>query len=238
MTNVSFKPKDINSLLFFVLLLFLFWQLKRGWDKSAQAVVSQNAGTDLTSQQAIQLRQAMNPSGSGFLIGDGTDEDSIMATAATITDYKAVYQAYKTLYGSDLTADLTGELSREELAQFWAVVNGNVAKPATTGTTATTGTSTGTSTAKPAPSTTLAGKTVTAITTANIRIDKSPYGVETNAFGQNKQATKGMVLGKYVSEKMIPDVPNKGNRNTFVRYSEGTYITSYHWIVKTAVSIK
>ncbi|GAB4043124.1 hypothetical protein [Spirosoma litoris] len=235
MQEQSFKSQiDVNKVLFWVLLLYLVWQLKRGWDKSKAQVYSENAGSDLSIQQAIQLRQAMNPSGTGlFMAGDGTDEEALFATARAITNYQAVSQAYRALYSADLTSDLTNELSQEELTQFWAITNGN--KTATT----TGGTTTGTTT-KPATTTTTT-KTVTATTTANIRIDKAPYGVESDWLGNNVQSKAGQVLGKYVSEKVIPDVPNKGNRNIFVRYSETSlagYITSYHWIVKSAVSIK
>ena len=233
----QFKPEiDYNKILFWVLLLYLVWQIKRGWDKSKTQVYSENAGSDLSTQQAIQLRQAMNPSGSGWLMDfDGTDFATITTIAGQISSFADVSQAYRALYDADLTADLTGELDRDQLTQFWALINGS--KPATT----TTG---GTTTSKPATTTSTAasaGKTVTATTTANIRIDKAPYGVESDYLGRNKQATKGQVLGKYVSEKILPDVPNKGNRNTFVRYAEtslGGLVTSYYWIVKTAVSIK
>ncbi|MBN8823883.1 MULTISPECIES: hypothetical protein [unclassified Spirosoma] len=239
METNSFKSQiDVNKVLFWVLLLYLFWQIKRGWDKSKTQVYSENAGSDLSTQQAIQFRQAMNPSGSGWLMSfDGTDTASILATAGQIKSFADVSQAYRALYGDDLTSDLTNELSREDLAQLWAIINGTKATTTTGGTS--TGTTSGTTTTQPA--TTATGKMVTATTTANIRIDKAPYGVETDFLGRNIQAKKGQVLGKYVSEKVIPDVPNKGNRNTFVRYAEtslGGLVTSYHWIVKTAVSIK
>lgn len=246
MQEQSFKSLDVNKVLFWILVLYLVWQLNAGWKKSTAQVVSQNAGSDPSTQQAIQLRQAMNPSGSSWFMGfDTTDTTLLFATAKAITSYSDVAKAYLALYQSDLTNDLQSDLKADELVQFWALVNGTKPSRATTGGTTTTGgTSTGTTT-KPATATSV-GKTVTATTTANIRVDATGYAVEKNALGQNKQSKKGDVLGRYVTEKVLPDVPNKGNRNVFVKYEELVYIpltsmilyTVPHWIVKSAVTIK
>lgn len=199
--------------------------------KSKTQVVSENAGNDPSSQQAIQLKQAMNPSGYSLIIGlDGTDETTLLAVAANIVDFSAVSKAYRALYNSDLTADLTKDLSPTLLTQFWATVN----RTATTST----GTTTSTTTKSPAVKV-VSPKTVTAKQSINIRVDKAPYSRE-------RTAAKGEVLGQYVTEMILPNVPNKGDKLTFVKYNQLVYVpftsivlyTVPHWVAKSGVTIK
>ena len=221
-----------NNILVVVLALVGVYLLISGFSKSKKQTYLDGAGTDPNTQQAQALRYAMNRSGISWLMwGDGTDVELIMQTAGQIKDYKAVADSYRTIYGSELTTDLQSELSRTDLQQFWNLVY------KTTGSGSTTGGTTSTTTAN-------AGKTVTAIQVANIRVDKAPYDVEINGLGQRKQTQKGEKLGVYVSERVLPDIPNKGDKNVFVKYNQlvsvpifGTY-TVPHWVLKSAVTIK
>lgn len=213
-----------NNLLFIGLVIGVVYLLVRGWNKSKQITYLNQAGTDKAVQQAQALRDGMNRSGISFLMSvDFTDVDLIMQTATQISDYSAVADAYRVLYpGSELTTDLAKELNRTDLQRFYSLIN---SKSTGSGSTTT-------------PTNSLVGKTVRCIATANIRQDKAPYGVESGITGSNKQATKGTVLGTYVSEMVIPNVPNAGNRNVFVKYKENFPLYAvYHWIVKTAVAI-
>ncbi|SFD67585.1 hypothetical protein [Spirosoma endophyticum] len=219
-----------NNLLLIALAGIAIYLLVRGWSKSKQQTYLDAVGTDKNSQIALALRDAMNRSGIPLMMSiDGTDTALIMQQAALITDYKAVADAYRVLFsGSELTTDLTQELTREELIQFWAVVQKTGGTTTGGGSTSTGGTAT--------PS--LIGKTVTAKQTINIRIDKAPYDVESGFFGGNIQAKAGDYLGTYVSEMILPNIPYSGNRNTFVRYKSVTLgISEYHWVDKAGVKI-
>ena len=227
----SLNDGGYNNLLIFALVGVVIYLLVSGFNKSKKQTYLDNAGTDKNTQQAQALRDAMNRSGIGLLMSiDGSDVDLIMQTAQQITDYKAVADSYRVIYpGSELTTDLQNELSRTDMQAFWDIVNGNAPTTSTGGTT-----SGGTTATKPS----LVGKQVKAIQTTNIRIDKSPYGVESNIIGQNIQAKANDILGAYVSEKVLPNVPYSGNSLVYVRYKESSFFgDSYHWVLKSAVKI-
>lgn len=221
-----------NNLLFVVLVLVVIYLFISGFNKSKKQTYLDGAGLDRNTQQAQALRDAMNRSGVSFLMDvDGTDVELIMQTAQQITDYKAVSDSYRVLFGSELTQDLSNELSRTDLQTFW-----NYVYRTNTGGTTTGGTTGGSSSAP----INLIGKTVTATQTANIRQDSAPYKVESDWLGQNKQAKAGDVLGKYVSERVLPNIPSTGNQNVFVRYEEDAVfglVKVYHWVLKSAVKI-
>lgn len=218
-----------NNLLVVVLLLVTIYLFISGFTKSKQQTYLDNAGTDKNTQQAQALRDAMNRSGIAIMMSvDGTDVPLIMQTAQQITDYKAVADSYRVLYpGSELTTDLASELSRPDLQAFYDIVN----KKTTT--------STGVVTGSTVTNASLIGKQVKAILTANIRVDNPPYPVENTLFGSNKQAKAGDILGSYVTEKILFDVPEKGDRITFVQYKESAFgwYDVTHWIIKSAVKI-
>ena len=220
---------EYNNLLFIALVGLAIYLVVRGWSKSKQQTYLDAVGTDKNSQIALALRDAMNRSGIPLLMSvDFTDVDLVMQQAALITDYKAVADSYRVLYKSELTTDLTAELKRDELLQFWAIVNKTSGTTTTGGSTTTGGTVTSS----------LIGKSVTAKQTINIRIDKAPYDVESGFFGGNIQAKAGDYLGTYVSEMILPNLPYSGNRNTFVRYkSVSLGISEYHWVDKAGVKI-
>lgn len=211
-----------NNLLIVVLVVVVIYLFITGFTKSKQQTYLDNAGTDVNTQQAQALRDAFNRSGISYLMGvDGTDTDLVFQTAAQITDYKLVSDAYRVLYNSELTTDLQSELSRTDLAKFWSIVYKTTP---TTGTTATN-----------------SGKSVIANTTVNIRSVDAPYSVVSDIVGKNKQAKKGDILGIYFSEMVLPNIPNKGDKNVFVKYVVPTFfglINPQYYVLKSAVTIK
>jgi hypothetical protein len=227
---MSDKLKELNNggynnILLMVLALVGVYLLISGFGKSKQQTYLDTAGTDANTQQAQALRDAMNRSGVKLLMNvDGTDVDLIMQTAQQITDYAKVSDSYRVLYGSELTTDLQAELSRTDLQNFW-----NIVYKTTPGSTTTGGTTTN--------PTANVGRKVTANQTVNIRVDKAPYGMV-------RQAQKGELLGTYVSERILPDVPNLGDKNLFIKYDQpvtvpfvGTLYSVPYWVLKSAVNL-
>ncbi|QHV97568.1 annexin [Spirosoma endbachense] len=223
---MSDKLKELNdggynNILLMVLALVGVYLLISGFGKSKQQTYLDTAGTDLNTQQAQALRDAMNRSGVKLLMSvDGTDVDLIMQTAQQIRDYSKVSDSYRVLYSSELTTDLQSELSRTDLQNFWNIVYKT------------------TPTSNPATNPTAnVGRKVTANQTVNIRVDKAPYGTV-------RQAQKGELLGTYTSERVLPDIPNKGDTNLFVKYDQpvtvpfvGTLYSVPYWVLKSAVNL-
>ena len=78
-------------------------------------------------QYAKRLRTAMSPSGVWWL-PDGTNEKGVMHVAYDISiddtvRFRDVQNAYKKLYGKNLSAHLEGELDTEEYTKFLSIVN-------------------------------------------------------------------------------------------------------------------
>ncbi len=125
--------KDINQKIYvygglgLVAAYFLWNRIKAAnKDKAGDELAS-----DASSQQAALLRAAFNPSGASLLIQtDGTKNEAVTATAKQIKDFGKVAQAYKNLYNSNLSDDLTNELTAEELTSFFALVKGSAASQA------------------------------------------------------------------------------------------------------------
>lgn len=147
-----------------------------------------NAANDPTTQLAIKIRQAINPSGSAWFLGlDGTDEDTLFSIAPSLKGgvFTEVSRQYQLLYGSNVTTDLQDELSADSLAKFWSIVNGSAAPVPTT------------PTVKPPTTTTQAvSGQVVATKAYNVRSDVSPYPVRFTA-------NVGQILGKYGGEITI-----------------------------------
>lgn len=182
------KNATLTNFLPWVIGLLVFNALFR---KSAQAEALNNAPTDNNSQLAIQLRQALNPSGAGWLMGsDGTDEDALFSLAPQLRGgiFQAVAQRYELLYRSNLTTDLQNELSAPDLQKFWALVNGSSIP--TTPTPSTSG-NTGTGTPPRAN-----GKKVVATKVYNIRDYENPQKVI-------KQSKVGETIGVYDGERIV-----------------------------------
>lgn len=183
--------------------------LVTGWKKSQQQAYLTNAGTDPATQQAQALYQAMNP----YVFGVGTDEDLIFATAAKITDYSAVADAYRVLYGTELTTDLANDLSNAELQKFWDIVYKR------TSTTTTTGSSTSS----------LIGKTVTATMAVRVRNFDDYKQID-------HQATVGENLGTYLGEQSLFI---DGQTGVFVIVEKTSWLlfSSKYYVLKNSVKI-
>ena len=124
---MKLRARNENKLVDVVLKLLLFggglFVAKRLLNSLAENAQAEKLGTDLPTQQAQLLRAAMNRSGVGlFSWADGTDFASILATAKQIKDWTAVVRAYNNLYHDNLADDLTGELSTDELSQFYRAI--------------------------------------------------------------------------------------------------------------------
>lgn len=84
--------------------------------------------TDESAQNAQAFRAAFNTSGNSWMIAfDGTDTPKVFALASQVKDFPKVQQYYRDLYKSSLTEDLGSELSADDLAKFWAIMNGKKA---------------------------------------------------------------------------------------------------------------
>lgn len=95
---------------------------------------SLQADNDLEVQQAMLLRNAMNPSGISWMMSfDTTNNDAIVALAKKITNFDKVATSYRKLYDSDLTVDLQSELTTDEYKKFLTLIA--MSAPASSGTT-------------------------------------------------------------------------------------------------------
>lgn len=110
-----------------------FYLLKKYTDdqkrKGAEALTDENVSVRL----AQLLRQALNPSGNGWMVDlDGTNEDLIKSTASQITDLKEVAKWYESQYQESLYARLQKELSPEDYQKFLNLIqkkDGNNGNP-------------------------------------------------------------------------------------------------------------
>ena len=174
-----------NRTLGYVLAAVGVYLLVRAINKSKEEAYLQQAGTDKPTQQAQALKTAFNPSGYDWLMGsDFTNVTLVMSTAAQITDFVAVFDAYKAIYQRNLTTDLQTELSASDLEKFWNVVykrNQVVVS---------------------APSN-LVGKGVTATVSVNVRKFDEPNVTD-------HQAKAGELIGTYVGEATITTNAGKG----------------------------
>lgn len=88
-------------------------KMYKEWKATEQ---EKKAGDDPATQQAIKLKAAMD--------GAGTSEEVIFQIAKEITDWKAVVEAYKTLYnGASLAEDLLEDLNPVENQKFYNILN-------------------------------------------------------------------------------------------------------------------
>jgi len=97
---------------------------------------SLQADNNLEVQQAMLLRNAMNPSGVSWMMSfDLTNNDAIFATAKNIKNFDKIAIAYRKLYNSELTADLQSELDTEEYQKFLILISQGTASSGTTNST-------------------------------------------------------------------------------------------------------
>lgn len=221
-----------NQVWIILIICVLGYVLYRGWGKTQKEVYSDNIGKDAESQQAQLLRQAFNPSGNSWLMAlDGTDEESVFSVATQIKDYGKVADAYRVLYGADLSSDLAEELNRADLTKFWDIVY----KRTSTGTTPTptNTTPTGSYPGQPTPTTPGAPvrgqllenlawkkKTIFATATVNVRDYNNPNRIV-------KQVKKGAMIGTYWATADYTNLPNKGNKTRYVITNDGGINNDY-----------
>lgn len=233
-STMETKPKSdeqqetgrTNQVWVILIICVLGYVLYSGWRKTQKEVYSDNIGKDAESQQAQLLRQAFNPSGTGWLMAvDGTDEETVMAVAAQISNYGKVADAYRVLYGADLSSDLADELTRADLTKFWDIVYKRT--PTTSPPTTTPGGGFPGNTNPPMPTTPGAPvrgpllqnsawkkKTIFATATVNVRDYNNPKRIV-------KQVKKGAMIGTYWATADYTNLPNTGNKNRYVITNDG-----------------
>jgi len=97
--------------------------IKGKMDDEATAEQDKTILSDPNVQQALILRQGVNPSGHSWLMAvDGVKTDVILDTAKKITNLPAVEAAYAKQYpGSVLMDDLTEKLSADNMNEFLSI---------------------------------------------------------------------------------------------------------------------
>ncbi len=92
--------------------------------QAAKRDTESKLGQSPSGQQALAIRNALNPSGMAWLMSmDTTNTKELMKIARQIKDFKQVAEAYRNLYDSDLSTDLTNEMSAKESQTFFALAN-------------------------------------------------------------------------------------------------------------------
>lgn len=115
----SSKDKIIDYAVKGGLLVLLLWGAKKGYEKLRHNAEENKTGGDPSTQQAMSLRSAMNPSGFEWLRStDGTDEQSIFNTAKDVKDLEDVIKAYRKLYSNSLMDDLKREMETQSYARL------------------------------------------------------------------------------------------------------------------------
>jgi hypothetical protein len=127
---LAFSTKLISGKKRFIIAIAAYfilrkWAVAAAIDKANGSVGNGSNGTLTPEALATSYKFAMNPSGFDFLMSsDGTDEDELMELAAKSKGrYTSVYNAYYTLYKSDLTKTIMGELSPTDYKRFLAILN-------------------------------------------------------------------------------------------------------------------
>ncbi len=121
MANQRYLSTQNETLIVRFLVIVTAYFLLRGIIRRNAQLAQQDQvikGDDI-SLLAVQIRQALNPSGITWIMDvDGTDEPLLYDAAKKITDLSKVSTAYKNLYNSDLITDLQNELDNTQLVQF------------------------------------------------------------------------------------------------------------------------
>jgi len=123
-SNTLFKGKTKWIVVIVAYFILKKWAQKAAEDKAQRDLQSGN-GTQTPAALATLYKQALNPSGYGFLIEmDGTSEELVYSTAAyRPQNFSQVWENYKLQYSRNLTDDLQKELSAEEYAKFLQILN-------------------------------------------------------------------------------------------------------------------
>ncbi|MCU0439157.1 MAG: hypothetical protein MUC49_14765 [Raineya sp.] len=126
--------KAFRLILIVVIAYFVFsWLDPIKWFKDLRKNLQEGKvgkeGNQITTPQgekvdidaiAVAMRNAMNPSGQGWMIGfDGTKEEALYLLAEKSRgNFDKIAKAYKNRNDSDLMSDLQGELEEDELLIF------------------------------------------------------------------------------------------------------------------------
>ena len=120
---MAVSEKNQNKIILGVGGAIALYFLSRAIAQASKDKAGDSLTTDEAASQAALLRSAFNPSGSSLLIQtDGTNNKAVFDAAKNIKNFGAVAKAYKSLYESNLSDDLTNELTAEELQKFFAIV--------------------------------------------------------------------------------------------------------------------
>lgn len=91
------------------------WYGKKLYDDWRASKELDKAGSDPNAQAATKIHQAVD--------GAGTAEKELFNIATTIKDWAAVSKSYRTIYKTDMLADIKGDLSPEDYDKFLNIYN-------------------------------------------------------------------------------------------------------------------
>lgn len=106
---------------------FLAYKIgKKIVDNARKDDAQSRAGEDPHVRVAMGLRNAINPSGAGWMMSfDTTNLGKLYEYAGQITNLSAVQSAYRDLYGGNLMDDLKSELNNEEYQKLMTLATSN-----------------------------------------------------------------------------------------------------------------
>jgi hypothetical protein len=117
--NIPISSENIKIAQYFIIGVVVWFVVTGQLRKYRQATAYGQAGSDPNTSNAIQVRQACNPSGIGIAIDfDGTWEDDLMIVADQITNVNAVNAAYVNLYNENMFQRLEKELSATRFQEW------------------------------------------------------------------------------------------------------------------------
>lgn len=118
------SEKSENLIIKFLVIVVSYFLIKNLIKKGAKAA-TQDAilSGDVNALIAVEMRQAMNPTGTQwFMDFDGTDVQALFNSARKTKDFAAVARAYANLYDADLLTDLQNELSADDFKKLQSLI--------------------------------------------------------------------------------------------------------------------
>lgn len=117
--NIPISSENIKIAQYFVIGVIVWFMVTGQLRKWRMTKAYGQAGTDANTSNAIQVRQACNPSGINLAINfDGTWENDLMLVADQITNVNAVNVAYSNLYNENMFERLEKELSAPRFQEW------------------------------------------------------------------------------------------------------------------------
>lgn len=117
--KIPISPENIKIFQYTLIGVIVWFLITGQLRKYRQATQYEKAATDVNTSYAIQIRQALNPSGVTMLIQfDGTYENDLMLVADQISNLSLVNAAYVKLYNENMYERLEKELS-SKVFQEW-----------------------------------------------------------------------------------------------------------------------